>query len=193
MQDWVHTLTFMKQAVLLTAVRGPDGLPKNHISKVFNRWLRRCILIRAFEKDVCWDPYASGGGSFTGPCTLGNVFPDAQLLDKLDPTWSGTFIETWPHRWRGYTDQRTPLLDAALKKYLEAVDEIPHHFQLHFMHAAQLLGTYHPDKEVSDWWQYCYLKIVGDAHLQIESIADMEKRLGDNEEHWRAAEEVTAR
>ena len=32
-QFWVHELTFMQQSVLLTAIRGPDGLPKDHISK----------------------------------------------------------------------------------------------------------------------------------------------------------------
>jgi len=30
LQDWVHELTFMQQSVLIAAVRGPDGIRKDH-------------------------------------------------------------------------------------------------------------------------------------------------------------------
>lgn len=85
LQDWVQDLTYMQQSVLLTAIRGPDGLHKNHISKVLLRWFRRCVLISAFEGRVLTNPYEGGGGSFTGPCVFpAKENPDIDLaLDEL--------------------------------------------------------------------------------------------------------------
>ena len=161
LQPWVNDLSLMQQSVLITAVRGPDGLRKDHVAKVLCRWLRRSFLISAFEKAALLDPYQRGGGSFTGPCNW---------LNKLG----------------------APSLEAAFDEYLRCVDEIPHHFQLHLMHAAEILGYKHPDSEVRDWWHRCYCRIVNDAHLVIESEEAMDKRLGDNEKNWRSAEEVVA-
>jgi hypothetical protein len=72
LQDWVSELSFMQQTVLLTAVRGPDGIGKTHPVKHLLRYFRRTILYSAFEshehgKPVILDnPYEDGGGSFTG-------------------------------------------------------------------------------------------------------------------------------
>ena len=55
-QPWVWSLTFMQQSVLLTAIRGPDGLPKDHITKVLLRWYRRCVLRFAFQGTIFTDP-----------------------------------------------------------------------------------------------------------------------------------------
>jgi hypothetical protein len=67
LQPWVEKLTFMQQSVLLTAIRGADGLEKRHPSKYVLRWLRRCILYSAFDAAVIEDPYDPRGGNFTGP------------------------------------------------------------------------------------------------------------------------------
>jgi hypothetical protein len=158
LQDWVHELTFMQQSVLIAAVRGPDGIRKDHPVKVLCRWLRRSFLISAFNRCALLDPYEQGGGSFTGPCRNDEV-------------------EGLAH---------------ALELYLRSVDEIPHHFHLHFMHAAEILGYKHPVIGIKHWWHTCYLKLVNDAHLYPETEEEMDKRLGDYEEHWRAREEVTA-
>ncbi|KKN74275.1 hypothetical protein LCGC14_0392140 [marine sediment metagenome] len=183
LQDWVCELPFMQQSVLITACRGPDGLPKNHAAKVIGKYVRRCFLIRAFEKDECCNPYAPGGGSFTGPCTNAKIIEVGGVVTNTH--------RMWPHHTALSSPlccEKTPLLDVALGLYLDAVDDMPHHFQTHIMHAAQILGACHPDKNVSDWWQHCYLRIVNDMHLNIESIEQMNKRLGDNEANWRAAE-----
>ena len=110
LQEWVMALPLMQQTVLIAAVRGPDGIRKDHPTKVLCRWLRRCFLISAFEGVAILDPYDPGGGSFSGPCRT----------DTVDG------------------------LDAAVDLYLRSVDELPHHFQLHFMHAAEILGYKHP-------------------------------------------------
>ena len=159
LQAWVHALPYMQQSVLITACRGPDGLPKNHISKVLIRWMRRCYMKTAFTGLAFVDPYQPGGGSFTGPCTI--------------------------HEDHGG-------INAALDAYLAHVDETPHHFHMHFMHAAEILGYKHNITWIRNWWREAYFRIANDAHLVPEDRRAMERRLGDNEQCWREAEEVTA-
>lgn len=167
LQEWVQELSFMKQSVLLTAVRGPDGLHKNHVAKLLLRWYRRCILYDAFSGTVPvpqvegnarleLDPYVRhNGGSFTGPC------------------------------WKG--------IDDAVKEYLSCVDEVPHHFHLHFMHGGEIIGYEHPVSDIAEWWRNSfYMKLVKDMHLNPETKEEMDRRLGDNEITWRQAEQVTS-
>ena len=163
MQKWTHDLTLMQQSVLISAVRGPDGMRKDHVSKLLIRWLRRCILRSAFSGDILATPAWLGGGSFTGP--------SCRVEDG----------EAWQ-----------PKMDAVLDEYLSTLDEVPHHFQLHFLHASEILGYKHPDGFNRHWWHRTYLRLVNDMHLNPESELQMDKRLGDIESQWREAEEVTA-
>lgn len=166
LQEWVHNLSMMQQSVLITAVRGPDGIKKDHPVKVLCRWLRRSFLISAFDKKALLDPLAPGGGSFTGPVPKP---PDGSGLSGYDQ------------------------LDFYANEYFRSVDELPHHFQLHLMHAAEILGYKHPDQVTREWWNDFYFRIVNDAHLEPESCQKMDRRLGDREPDWRASEEVTAK
>lgn len=86
-----------------------------------------------------------------------------------------------------------PDIDAALTEYLRSVDEVPHHFHLHLMHSAEILGYRHPNPKTRAWWHKAYLRMVNDMHLLREPQEMMDARLGDNERSWRAAEEVTAK
>jgi hypothetical protein len=49
-RDWVAALSLMQQSVLLTAIRGPDGVPKYHPSKYIVRWYRRAVLRSRADK-----------------------------------------------------------------------------------------------------------------------------------------------
>lgn len=160
----------MQQSVLLTAIRGPDGLNKNHVSKLLCRWLRRCILRVAFTGETFDDPFTEGGGSFTGP-SITSLGPFATPMADL----------SW-----------TQNISQVVTSYLERTDEIPHHFQLHFMHAAQILGYKHPNMTTRRWWLQTYHRLANDMHLIPEPEDVMDLRLGDVEAQWRAAEEVTA-
>jgi hypothetical protein len=155
LQPWLAELTLMQQSVLLTAIRGPDGIRKNHPAKVLLRWFRRCVMYSAFEKKILENEFVPGGGSFTGPCPFDSI-------------------------------------DEAVKLYISTLDELPHHFQLHFMHAAEILGYKHPDQHKRAFWNDLYLTLVKDAHLMPESERQMDIRLGDSEVDWRAYETVPA-
>lgn len=172
MQDWTHGISFMQQSVLIASVRGPDGIKKNHVAKVLCRYLRRSFMLSAFENTEMWDPTTPGGGSFTGP------IPPAY---KVATRYTNGLLT-------GLQDLR-----AVVSDYLRHVDEVPHHFQLHLMHSAEILGYKHPDENVRAFWCSTYLRLVNDMHLFPESEALMDTRLSDDEDEWRAREEVTAR
>lgn len=78
-------------------------------------------------------------------------------------------------------------------KYLRAIDELPHHFQLHLMHAAEILGYKHPRPGVRKWWFGFYRSIVEDAHLNIETEKELDYRLGDVIEQWAENENTPAK
>lgn len=174
-QDWVCELSIMMQSVLFAAIRAPDGLRKNHPVKVLLRWYRRSILLSAFDGAPINNPFTDGGGSFTGPFTVYH----AQTYLGVFPKGDGDELE------RAFSEMR--------EVYLEHVDELPHHFQLHFMHAAQIVGEFHPIAGTRNWWKQFYLMIVNDAHLHPESREELCRRLSDNERLWREREVVTAK
>lgn len=160
-QPWVAELTMMQQTVLLTAVRGPDGLPKYHPTKYLLRWYRRCILLSALDGRVLSDPVDPWGGSFTGPSV--SVPPGYD--------WSGA-------------------MDTRVADYLRTLDEVPHHFQMHLMHAVEILGYKHPDSVIRSWWNGVYVRLVHDMHLWPETEAQLDARLGDTREGWLARGDV---
>jgi hypothetical protein len=63
LHDWVHLLPFQQQALLLTAMRGPDGLPKHNIAKAIIRFLRGVVIKPAGDwrgennNDFMWGNY----------------------------------------------------------------------------------------------------------------------------------------
>lgn len=156
LQEWVQDLTMMQQTVLLTAIRGPDGLPKYGGVKMLLRWYRRCVLLSAIDGKVLENPIDSNGGSFTGPSLTGE--------DDLDP---------WQER-----------MLVHVNAYLRELDAIPHHYQLHFMHAVEILGYKHPVQEIGLWWEHLYVRLVNDMHLHPESEEELDSRLGDTRSGW---------
>jgi hypothetical protein len=159
-QTWTHDLSCMQQTVLMTAVRGPDGVAKYHPCKFMLRWFRRCTLLNSLTHEVMITPGQRGGGSFTGPSY------DVGSLGE--------------HDWRGP-------MDGVFAQYLKGLDELPHHFQLHFMHAAEIVGYHHPDETIREWWNSVYNELARDMHLNPETKEQMDRRLSDNEADWRAA------
>lgn len=163
-QDWVHELPLMQQTVMLTAVRGPDGLPKYHPTKWLLRWYRRCILLSALDKRVIPDPGEQNGGSFTGPSIT--------EPEDVRAWWEGDGVP-----WQTFMDRR-------VADYLQSLDEVPHHFQLHLLHAVEIVGYKHPDDEIRDWWHRVYVRLVHDMHLFPETEDQLDDRLGDSRSGW---------
>lgn len=162
LQDWVMQLPLMQQSVLLTAVRGPDGIDKYHPVKYLIRWYRRCILISALDGVVLDRPYDERGGSFTGPSYTHD-----------DGHFYVSNIYTWQQK-----------MDKLADGYIKSLDSLPHHSSMHFLHAVEILGYKHPDIDIRGWWGGLYLRLVGDLHLHPETEVELDRRLGDNRDGW---------
>ena len=80
--------------------------------------------------------------------------------------------------------------DLVIGPYLRELDAIPHHFQLHLLHASEILGYKHPDLIIHHWWFSVYRALVEDMHLYPETQEEMDKRLSDNEDAWRERNHV---
>lgn len=130
-QEWLQELSWREQTVLFTALRGPDGLPKENPGKSLCRFLRSCILRDA----------TPGQGTFM----------------RLDPGKEEKFVD----------------------KFLSDTDQFPHHFLLHLLHAAEILGYKHPDKELRSFWSDFYVRGCKDFHMHPETEAQMDERLKD--------------
>jgi hypothetical protein len=169
LQDWVQELPFMQQSVLISAMRGPDGVIKNHPSKMLCRWLRRCIVISAFDKKALDNPYDLGGGSYTGPSIE-------------DPTFFGHGPKDGPQtKWEHHMDGR-------VKEFLNSQDDLPHHFYLHIVHAIEILGYKHSNERIRNWWFKVYQTLAHDMHLHLETKEELDNRLNDCEASWRSDE-----
>ncbi len=160
----------MQQSVLLTAIRGPDGAPKYGPTKSLLRWFRRCVLFSAIDGRVLTDPEEPNGGSFTGPsferpCVDPNFYLTQTAFDAAARPWEG-------------------FMDDVVAAYLRELDAIPHHFQLHFLHAAEIVGYKHPDARIRAWWRAVYERLVHDMHLWPETEAQLDRRLGDDRAAW---------
>lgn len=155
-QEWVWSLSFMQQTVLLTAVRGPDGLPKYGGVKMLLRWYRRCILVSSLDGEAITNPYDDRGGSFMGPSYK------ASVTDRL-----------WPN-----------VMWDILSEYLRELDAIPHHFQLHLLHSFEIVGYKHPDAEIREWFRHAYERLVHDMHLWPETEQQLDERLNDTRAGW---------
>lgn len=157
-QAWTHNLSMMQQTVLLTSLRGPDGFPKyGGGAKMLLRWFRRCVLLSALDGRVLENPYNSNGGSFTGPSLDG---PDA-------------FDHHWSER-----------MEVHVNDYMRQSDALPHHYQMHFMHAVEILGYKHPDHEIRRFWNQLYIRLVHALHLWPETEEQLDERLGDSRSGW---------
>lgn len=177
LQDWVLEIPMMQQTVLITATRGPDGLTKYHPLKYLLRWYRRCFLKSSLDGLVLTDPWDRRGGSFTGPSVLvaeglyesTGTLPPRMALDE-DGAW----------------EEMTKLVD----KYIAGLDEIPHHFAMHFMHGVEILGYKHPTQHVRNFWLLTYGRLANDMHLHEETEAELDRRLGDTYEGWMERNDV---
>lgn len=134
LHDWVHALPFQMQALLLTAMRGPDACPKHNHAKSIVRYLREAVIKPA--------------GYHTG--------------NDNDFMWGD---------WDRFTHSAVA--------FWENHDEYPHHFIMHLVHCAQVVGYKHPDSQIRAHWAAFYLGACDSFHMMPESEEAMDERLND--------------
>ncbi len=131
-QEWIDILTLKQQTVLLSALRGCDGVAKHDISKKFVRKFRSTILINA------------------------------------ENTNNAEFMK----------DEVT---DEDIYTFTKQPDTYHFHWLMHFIHAVEIIGYNHPNKEISEWWKSFYYKLSDMLHMNPETKEQNNKRLIDCE------------
>ena len=140
---WVFKLPLQQQCVLMTVVRGPDGIPKSHPCKDIQRAYRGTVLVAA---------------------KYGRVL---HLGEKGDQFMSLSLFAN-PIIWI-----------ISVEQFFHDIDELPHHYVLHLLHAAEILGYKHPNEFFRKQWLEFYHLGCKDMHLYPETEEQMDRRLSD--------------
>jgi hypothetical protein len=149
LQDWVVNLSLAKQGVLLTGVRGPDNIRKDHPVKEFLRVYRRVIL-------RCAKPFPNAFMVNSSVMSSGQVSALRQ-----SPTLATRLSTELTKFWESY------------------VDDLPHHFLMHFCHCAEVIAYDHPDPIVKAFWEEVYVAICHSFHMSCEDKDAYNNRLRD--------------
>ena len=73
----------------------------------------------------------------------------------------------------------------AIKDFFASLEALPHHFSIHFLHAAEVAGYKHPDARFRERWLAFYHKGCADLYLNPETEEQMDTRLNDwAQEYW---------
>jgi hypothetical protein len=64
--------------------------------------------------------------------------------------------------------------------FFKSIDQYPLHWYLHFIHAAEIVGYFHPDKKIAKFWLDFYYRACSNLHLNPETKETMSQRLRGN-------------
>lgn len=135
LHDWVHSLTFQMQALLLTAMRGPDENNKFNAAKSLIRYLRGVVIKPA--------------GKWNGENNNDFMWGQYNKFEK----------------------------EAAV--FWQDHDEYPHHFIMHLVHCAEVVGYKHPNSLIRSHWRQFYIDACHSFHMREETEKQLDKRLND--------------
>lgn len=77
------------------------------------------------------------------------------------------------------------LWEAIVTTFFRFADQLPHHYYMHLIHGAEIIGYKHPDARFRMRWREFYRRCVEEFHLQMETEAEMDGRLCDwGREAW---------
>lgn len=64
-------------------------------------------------------------------------------------------------------------------RFTKDIDRYPVHFLLHLVHAAEIIGYFHPNEACREIWNEFYLELVNAFHMRPESKEENIQRLRD--------------
>jgi hypothetical protein len=75
-----------------------------------------------------------------------------------------------------------------LKRRMVAVlsshDQYPVHYIMHLLHATEIIGYKHPDRDVAARWEWFYRNLAKCFHLNPETEEQLDERLGACEDQF---------
>lgn len=69
-------------------------------------------------------------------------------------------------------------------------DHLPHHYIMHMVHSAEILGYYHPDPIVNAMWRDFYHLFADKLHMNVETKEQLDHRLHASETEFEIAQDV---
>lgn len=73
--------------------------------------------------------------------------------------------------------------------FIDARDEMSHHYYTHFMHASHIVAIWHPDDLNRQFFRLIYDRMVHALHLNPETDEQLNARLSDSAANWKARED----
>lgn len=70
-----------------------------------------------------------------------------------------------------------PTLESRFTAFIKNCDHYPLHYVMHVIHAMEIVGYKHPDREIGDRWLNFYIRAVDRLHLVREGEQTMDLRL----------------
>lgn len=78
-----------------------------------------------------------------------------------------------------------------MKAFLDNSDHYPHHYVMHLVHAAEVVGYKHPKMLSRDMWLAFYEKACKKLHVNPETNEQLDARLNADEKTFFAAQDTT--
>lgn len=97
-----------------------------------------------------------------------------------DPKKAATFIEV----------VGVDVLCQRMRDVLNNHDHLPHHWFMHFVHAAQVIGYCHPSRDTAELWLSFYIRACHKLHVGPETASAMDLRLNADELAFKHAQDV---
>ncbi len=94
-----------------------------------------------------------------------------------DITKSASFMHQYS------SDQLLLLMEAFAKSF----DHYPLHYVIHLIHAAEIVGYYHPTR--ADRWGQFYVRMCSKLHMTPETKTELDHRLGMDEKSFGLAQQ----
>ena len=69
-----------------------------------------------------------------------------------------------------------------MNAFIRSHDHYPHHYLMHLIHAAEIVGYKHPDRNIRDYWLSFYRHMCNKFHMNPESEGQLDERLNADEE-----------
>ncbi len=80
--------------------------------------------------------------------------------------------------------------DRLFAAFVRDMDHYPLHYVTHLMHAIQIVGCYHPNKDIASWYLNFYNTMCHKLHVNPETIVQLEGRLNADEETFAKLQQV---
>ncbi len=118
--------------------------------------------------------------------------PSKRLTRVLRGLILNTHCEN-PHDARSFiepmaADEAVTQVPLVIAAFCDVVDQCPHHFVMHAVHAIEVIAYKHPSPVIRDIWTWAYFDLAHRLHLSPETEEQLDCRLNADESEFAEAQ-----